>query len=111
MVDANESLRAAPGCVPMHLIEENMHKQLDWCHEAPFCTLGPFTTDIASGYEYLTSGIVVAMLSGCEPHGPAVAGCLATPRPGNTPALSRVASRRSLGTWQTTASPFPTTAT
>src|SRR5690242_7211539 len=56
-----------PGHVPMHLIEENMHKQLEWCHEAPFYTLGPLTTDIAPGYDHITSGIGAAMIGwyGC----------------------------------------------
>jgi len=48
--------------VPMHMIEENMHKQLEWCHEAPFYTLGPLTTDIAPGYDHITSGIGAAMI-------------------------------------------------
>src|SRR5271168_3243381 len=51
-----------PGHVPMHLIEENMAKQLEWCHEAPFYTLGPLTTDIAPGYDHLTSAIGAAMI-------------------------------------------------
>src|SRR6185295_9772255 len=46
-----------PGHVPMQLIRENMTKQLDLCHEAPFYTLGPLTTDIAPGYDHFTSGI------------------------------------------------------
>ncbi len=45
----------------MHMIEENMAKQLEWCHEAPFYTLGPLTTDIAPGYDHITSGIGAAM--------------------------------------------------
>src|SRR5215472_6182264 len=49
-------MNEGPGHVPMHLIEENMHKQLEWCHEAPFYTLGPLTTDIAPGYDHITSG-------------------------------------------------------
>ena len=49
-----------PGHVPMHLIKENMDKQLDWCHEAPFYTLGPLTTDIAPGYDHITSAIGAA---------------------------------------------------
>ncbi len=51
-----------PGHVPMHLIKENMTKQLDLCHEAPFYTLGPLTTDIAPGYDHITSGIGAAMI-------------------------------------------------
>src|SRR5438876_12390838 len=46
-------MNEGPGHVPMHMIEENMHKQLEWCHEAPFYTLGPLTTDIAPGYDHI----------------------------------------------------------
>jgi len=60
-------MNEGPGHIPMHLIEENMHKQLEWCHEAPFYTLGPLTTDIAPGYDHITSGIGAAMIGwyGC----------------------------------------------
>ena len=51
-----------PGHVPMHMIKENMEKQLEWCHEAPFYTLGPLTTDIAPGYDHITSAIGAAMI-------------------------------------------------
>ncbi|MFY0523405.1 phosphomethylpyrimidine synthase ThiC [Archangium gephyra] len=51
-----------PGHVPMHLIQENMTKQLAVCHEAPFYTLGPLTMDIAPGYDHFTSGIGAAMI-------------------------------------------------
>jgi len=51
-----------PGHVPMHMIKENMDKQLEHCHEAPFYTLGPLTTDIAPGYDHITSGIGAAMI-------------------------------------------------
>jgi len=51
-----------PGHVPMQLIKENMDKQLDWCDEAPFYTLGPLTTDIAPGYDHITSGIGAAQI-------------------------------------------------
>ena len=56
-----------PGHVPMHLIQENMEQQLLHCHEAPFYTLGPLTTDIAPGYDHITSGIGAAMIAwyGC----------------------------------------------
>ncbi|SLM48252.1 thiamin (pyrimidine moiety) biosynthesis protein [Nitrospira japonica] len=56
-----------PGHVPMHLIKVNMEKQLQACHEAPFYTLGPLTTDIAPGYDHITSGIGAAMIGwyGC----------------------------------------------
>ncbi len=60
-------MNEGPGHVPMHLIHENMEKQLEWCHEAPFYTLGPLTTDIAPGYDHITSGIGAAMIGwyGC----------------------------------------------
>ena len=51
-----------PGHVPMHLIHENMTRQLELCHEAPFYTLGPLTTDIAPGYDHITSAIGAAMI-------------------------------------------------
>ena len=51
-----------PGHVPMQLIKENIDLQLDWCDEAPFYTLGPLTTDIAPGYDHITSGIGAAMI-------------------------------------------------
>lgn len=51
-----------PGHVPMHMIKENMDLQLEHCHEAPFYTLGPLTTDIAPGYDHITSGIGAAMI-------------------------------------------------
>lgn len=51
-----------PGHVPMHLIKENMDRQLEACHEAPFYTLGPLTTDIAPGYDHITSAIGAAMI-------------------------------------------------
>ena len=51
-----------PGHVPMHMIRENMEKQLTMCHEAPFYTLGPLTTDIAPGYDHITSAIGAAMI-------------------------------------------------
>jgi phosphomethylpyrimidine synthase len=56
-----------PGHVPMHKIKANMDKQLETCGEAPFYTLGPLTTDIAPGYDHITSGIGAAMIGwfGC----------------------------------------------
>ncbi len=56
-----------PGHVPMHMIKANMEKQLEACYEAPFYTLGPLTTDIAPGYDHITSGIGAAMIGwyGC----------------------------------------------
>jgi len=51
-----------PGHVPMHMIKENMQMQLTHCHEAPFYTLGPLTTDIAPGYDHITSAIGAAMI-------------------------------------------------
>ena len=55
-------MNEGPGHVPMHLIKENMEKQLEWCDEAPFYTLGPLTTDIAPGYDHITSAIGAAIL-------------------------------------------------
>jgi phosphomethylpyrimidine synthase len=55
-------MNEGPGHIPMHLIQENMDKQLDWCREAPFYTLGPLTTDIAPGYDHITSAIGAAMI-------------------------------------------------
>ena len=55
-------MNEGPGHVPMHLIRENMEKQLEWCGEAPFYTLGPLTTDIAPGYDHITSAIGAAMI-------------------------------------------------
>jgi phosphomethylpyrimidine synthase len=55
-------MNEGPGHVPMHLIRENMDKQLAWCGEAPFYTLGPLTTDIAPGYDHITSAIGAAMI-------------------------------------------------
>jgi phosphomethylpyrimidine synthase len=56
-------MNEGPGHVPMHLIKENMEKQLAWCGEAPFYTLGPLTTDIAPGYDHITSAIGAAMIA------------------------------------------------
>ncbi|MEO5510812.1 MAG: phosphomethylpyrimidine synthase ThiC [Longimicrobiales bacterium] len=55
-------MNEGPGHVPMHMIKENMDKQLEWCAEAPFYTLGPLTTDIAPGYDHITSAIGAAMI-------------------------------------------------
>jgi phosphomethylpyrimidine synthase len=55
-------MNEGPGHIPMHLIKENMEKQLEWCDEAPFYTLGPLTTDIAPGYDHITSAIGAAMI-------------------------------------------------
>jgi phosphomethylpyrimidine synthase len=57
-----QTMIEGPGHVPMHLIQENMEKQLAECHEAPFYTLGPLTTDIAPGYDHITSAIGAAMI-------------------------------------------------
>jgi phosphomethylpyrimidine synthase len=51
-----------PGHIPMHQIKENVDKQLELCHEAPFYTLGPLTTDVAPGYDHITSAIGAAMI-------------------------------------------------
>jgi phosphomethylpyrimidine synthase len=60
-------MNEGPGHIPMQMIHENMIKQLEWCHEAPFYTLGPLTTDIAPGYDHITSAIGAAMIGwyGC----------------------------------------------
>jgi len=62
-----QTMIEGPGHVPMHMIQENMTKQLEECDEAPFYTLGPLTTDIAPGYDHITSGIGAAMIGwfGC----------------------------------------------
>ena len=57
-----QTMNEGPGHVPMHLIKENMDKQLEWCQEAPFYTLGPLTTDIAPGYDHITSAIGAAQI-------------------------------------------------
>jgi phosphomethylpyrimidine synthase len=57
-----QTMIEGPGHVPMHMIKENMDKQLAVCDEAPFYTLGPLTTDIAPGYDHITSGIGAAMI-------------------------------------------------
>ena len=57
-----QTMIEGPGHVPMHMIKENMDKQLEVCQEAPFYTLGPLTTDIAPGYDHITSGIGAAMI-------------------------------------------------
>jgi phosphomethylpyrimidine synthase len=60
-------MNEGPGHIPMHMIQENMTKQLQWCHEAPFYTLGPLITDVASGYDHITSAVGSAMIGwyGC----------------------------------------------
>jgi len=55
-------MNEGPGHIPMHRILENMQKQLDWCDEAPFYTLGPLTTDVAPGYDHITSAIGAAQI-------------------------------------------------
>ena len=65
-----------PGHVPMHLVAENMEKQLEWCDEAPFYTLGPLVTDIAPGYDHITSCVGAAMIGW---HGCAML-CYVTPK-------------------------------
>ncbi len=57
-----QTMVEGPGHVPMHMIKENMDRQLKECHEAPFYTLGPLTTDFAPGYDHFTSGIGAAMI-------------------------------------------------
>jgi phosphomethylpyrimidine synthase len=65
-----------PGHVPMHKIKENVDLQLEWCHEAPFYTLGPLTVDIAPGYDHITSAIGAAIIG---MHGTAML-CYVTPK-------------------------------
>jgi phosphomethylpyrimidine synthase len=65
-----------PGHVPMHKIKENVDLQLEWCKEAPFYTLGPLTTDVAPGYDHITSAIGAAMIAW---HGTAML-CYVTPK-------------------------------
>lgn len=69
-------MNEGPGHIPLHMIEENMDRQLEWCHEAPFYTLGPLTTDIAPGYDHFTSGIGAALIGW---HGCAML-CYVTPK-------------------------------
>ena len=69
-------MNEGPGHVPMHLIRENMDKQLEWCDEAPFYTLGPLTTDIAPGYDHIASAIGAATIGW---HGTAML-CYVTPK-------------------------------
>ncbi len=57
-----QTMNEGPGHIPMHLIRENMDRQLEWCAEAPFYTLGPLTTDIAPGYDHITSAIGAAQI-------------------------------------------------
>ena len=57
-----QTMNEGPGHIPMHMIRENMEKQLEWCDEAPFYTLGPLTTDIAPGYDHITSAIGAAQI-------------------------------------------------
>ena len=71
-----QTMNEGPGHVPMHLIKENMDKQLEWCQEAPFYTLGPLTTDIAPGYDHITSAIGAAQIGW---HGTAML-CYVTPK-------------------------------
>ncbi len=60
-------MNEGPGHVPLHLVPENMHKQLEWCYEAPFYTLGPLATDIAPGYDHITGALGGAIIAqeGC----------------------------------------------
>ena len=69
-------MNEGPGHIPMHLIKENMDKQLEWCQEAPFYTLGPLTTDIAPAYDHITSAIGAAIIA---MHGTAML-CYVTPK-------------------------------
>ena len=60
-------MNEGPGHVPLHLVPENMRKQLEWCYEAPFYTLGPLATDIAPGYDHITGALGGAIIAqrGC----------------------------------------------
>ncbi len=60
-------MNEGPGHVPLHLVPENMRKQLEWCHEAPFYTLGPLASDIAPGYDHITGALGGALIAqrGC----------------------------------------------
>ena len=69
-------MNEGPGHIPLHLIRENMDRQLEWCDEAPFYTLGPLTTDIAPGYDHITSAIGAATIGW---HGTAML-CYVTPK-------------------------------
>jgi phosphomethylpyrimidine synthase len=69
-------MNEGPGHVPMHMIAENMTRQLEWCDQAPFYTLGPLTTDISAGYDHITSAIGAAMIGW---HGCAML-CYVTPK-------------------------------
>ncbi len=69
-------MNEGPGHVPLHMIRENMDKQLEWCDEAPFYTLGPLTTDVAPGYDHITSAIGAANIGW---HGTAML-CYVTPK-------------------------------
>ena len=97
-------MNEGPGHIPMHLIRENMEKQLDWCDEAPFYTLGPLTTDISPGYDHITSAIGAAMIGW---YGTAML-CYVTPkehlglpdRDDVRTASSPTASRRMPRTWR-----------
>jgi phosphomethylpyrimidine synthase len=71
-----QTMCEGPGHVPIHLIKENMKRQLDWCRGAPFYTLGPLTTDVAPGYDHVTSAIGGAMIAW---YGAAML-CCVTPR-------------------------------
>ena len=55
-------MNEGPGHVPLHMIRENMTRQLEWCHEAPFYTLGPVITDVGAGYDHIASAIGAAMI-------------------------------------------------
>ncbi len=69
-------INEGPGHIPLHLIKENVDRQMEWCDEAPFYTLGPLTTDIAPGYDHITSAIGAAMIGW---YGAAML-CYVTPR-------------------------------
>jgi phosphomethylpyrimidine synthase len=74
--DGVQVMIEGPGHVPMHLIEENVRLEREWCHDAPFYTLGPLVTDVAPGYDHMTSMIGAAMIGW---HGAAML-CYVTPK-------------------------------
>ena len=69
-------MNEGPGHVPLHKIPENMEKQLDWCSEAPFYTLGPLATDIAPAYDHITSAIGAATIGALGAYSASFPPCL-----------------------------------
>ena len=65
---SQQVMNEGPGHVPLNKIPENMQKQLEWCNEAPFYTLGPLATDIAPAYDHITSAIGAATIGSLGTH-------------------------------------------